>query len=62
MAVPKVKGSKEIEKLEYAVTLIETMNAKEASPIRILEVALMIMDFGNITSRQMMDFIEANGR
>lgn len=52
-----MSGSLE-EKLEYAVTLIETMNANEDSPIVIAEVVLTILQFGGITIKQMLDYIE----
>lgn len=59
----KLTAEKELcAKLEYAVTLIETMNAKEKSPVRIVEVALTILEFGKITPKEFLDYIEATGK
>lgn len=59
---PRLDTKEECEKLEYAVTLIETMNKDEDSPIRVVEVALTILEFGNLTPKQMLDYIDATGR
>ena len=53
---------KQCEKLEYAVTLIEGVNSKEKSPMSIVESALTIMEFGGITPKQMLYYLEAVGR
>jgi hypothetical protein len=54
------KGSQsECDKLAYAVELIETLNAEEKSPILIVEVALQVLEFGQLTSKQLLDYIES---
>jgi len=50
------------EKLEYAVELIELGNAKEKSPMRIVESALLILEFGQLTPRQLLYYLEATAR
>ena len=50
------------EKYEYAVTLIETMNAKEKSPMQITETALTILEFGQITPKEFLFYLEAVGK
>lgn len=46
------------EKFEYAITLIESMNANEKSPVQIVCQALSIMDFGDISVREMLNYLE----
>jgi hypothetical protein len=50
------------EKLEYAVELIETVSAQQKAPIQILENALTIMEFGGISPREMLNYLEAVGK
>jgi hypothetical protein len=47
------------EKLEYAVELIEALNAEKDEPMIIAENVLQILEYGQITPRQMLDYIEA---
>lgn len=50
---------KECNRLEYALSLIITLAEQDDEPRVILENALRIMDFGNLTPKQMLDYIEA---
>jgi len=52
-------GKTMAEKLEYAIDLIETVNAKEKSPIEVVRSALTIMDFGQLSIQDMLKGIEA---
>lgn len=47
------------EKLEYAIELIELVNAKEKAPIEVVRSALTIMDFGQLSIQDMLKGIEA---
>ena len=48
----------EAERLEYAFALIDAM-ASDDEPRVVVENALKIMAFGNLTPQQMLDYIEA---
>jgi hypothetical protein len=61
-AAANLRDKKEVEKLDYAVNLIELVSAKEKSPMRIIETALAVLDFGQITPKQFMEYLEATGR
>ena len=50
---------KECERLEYALSLIDALAEQDEEPCNILENALRILDFGNLTPKQMLDYIEA---
>lgn len=50
------------EKLEYACELIETSQAKEKSPMRIVEAALTVLEFGGLKPKELLRYLEATGR
>lgn len=53
---------KKEERMEYAVELIELGNAKEKSPMRIVESALTILEFGGIKPKEFLFYLEAVGK
>jgi len=52
-------GKAMAEKLEYAINLIEAVNAEQKSPIEVVRSALTIMDFGQLSIQDMLRGIEA---
>ena len=46
------------EKFEFAVELIESINSKEKSPINLVESALTILSYGNISMREFLGYLE----
>jgi len=59
----KRKGTmKYSEKLQYAAELIGLLSPKEKAPMRIVEAALHILEYGGITPKQFLEYIEAVGR
>ena len=56
----KKDAQKECDRLEYALSLIDTLAELDSNEPRIvLENALKIMEFGNLTPKQVLDYIEA---
>jgi len=53
---------KQDEDLNYALDLFETVTAEMKSETSILAIGLRIMEFGKITPKQMLDYLEATGR
>jgi hypothetical protein len=47
-----------LEKMEYAIDLIEGFSEKEEPPMQIVIMALTVMEFGGITPRQMLNYLE----
>jgi hypothetical protein len=62
MSKPRKGTQEECDKLEYAVMLIESVGVIKHSPMRIVEDALRILDFGQLTPKQFLDYIEAVGK
>ncbi len=51
---------KECDRLAYALSLIEALaDHADDDPRNIVENALKIMEFGNLTPKQMLDYIDA---
>ena len=53
---------KEADRMEYACNLIELLNAKEKSPMGVVESALTILEFGGISPKRFLEYVEATGR
>ena len=49
---------KKKDKYEYAVTLIETVVAREKRPTQIIYEALAILEFGQITPKEFMFYLD----
>jgi hypothetical protein len=49
------------DRYEYAVTLIETAVAREKRPTQIIYEALAILEFGQITPKEFMSYLDAVG-
>jgi hypothetical protein len=62
--VKRVGGQRQkiLDKLEYACELIELLNAKERPPMRVVEEALTILEFGQLTPKEFLSYIKASGR
>jgi hypothetical protein len=50
---------KEMEQLEFAHELICNMDPKKMDIVEIIVRAMQILDFGGLTPRQYLDFIES---
>jgi hypothetical protein len=57
-----LETKKQTDKLEYAVDLIEGATHSFKSATSIIQTALQVMDFGQITPKQMLDYLQATGR
>lgn len=53
-----MKNDKEFDRLEYAMSLIDALAEQDEEPRNILENSLKILEFGNLTPKQMLDYIE----
>lgn len=53
-----VNEKKRLDRMEYAVKLLELSQTREKSPSAILKAGLAIMEFGGISIKEMQDYLE----
>lgn len=50
------------EKMEYTVTLIEESAATLESPVSIVHQALMVLEFGGISAKDFLNYLDEEGK
>ena len=58
----KHRSDLEMEKLNYAANLIVDASKKyKATPLAVVEIALKVLEFGQISAKDFADYLEATG-